>query len=195
MRPTLPHLPRHVVRFVVLGVAIALPAEAQTVPDDYFKYVPLNYPRIVRQTEASARFHLYGDQADPSYRDVSPADGIDDARGEWLRALALRFAPIMVRNTPQFPMDFRTFFHQESFPIFLDRWDVRRFQPSLADRQQVDLARLAGKLYLRILRPNWSALLPPADAVPPPLRDALDNLDNLDNQIRKLHEEAALAAA
>ena len=48
------------------------------------------------------------------------------------------------------------------------------------------------KLYLRILRPNWSALLPPADAVPPPLRDALDNLDN---QIRKLHEEAALAAA
>jgi hypothetical protein len=47
------------------------------------------------------------------------------------------------------------------------------------------------KLYLRILRPNWQALLPAADALPRPLRDALDHLDT---EIRKLHEEAALAA-
>jgi hypothetical protein len=48
------------------------------------------------------------------------------------------------------------------------------------------------KLYLRLLRPNWNALLPTADALPRPLRDALDHLDI---EIRKLHEEATLAAA
>ena len=46
------------------------------------------------------------------------------------------------------------------------------------------------KLYLRLLRPNWNALLPTADALPRPLRDALDHLDT---EIRKLHEEATLA--
>ena len=45
------------------------------------------------------------------------------------------------------------------------------------------------KLYLRLLRPNWNALLPTADALPRPLRDALDHLDT---EIRKLHQEAAL---
>ncbi len=47
------------------------------------------------------------------------------------------------------------------------------------------------KLYLRLLRPNWPALLPIDDAFPRPLREALDHLDT---EIRKLHEEAAFAA-
>jgi hypothetical protein len=47
------------------------------------------------------------------------------------------------------------------------------------------------KLYLRILRPQWNALLPESDHLPRPLRTALDQLDA---EIRKLHEEAALAA-
>jgi hypothetical protein len=47
------------------------------------------------------------------------------------------------------------------------------------------------KLYLRLLRPNWPALFPVDDALPRPLRDALDHLDT---EIRKLHEEAAFAA-
>ena len=47
------------------------------------------------------------------------------------------------------------------------------------------------KLYLRILRPSWAALLPDNDLLPPPIRAALDQLDL---EIRKLHEEAALAA-
>jgi hypothetical protein len=47
------------------------------------------------------------------------------------------------------------------------------------------------KLYLRILRPNWPALLPDGDRFPRSLRDALDLLDR---EIQKLHEEAALAA-
>jgi hypothetical protein len=47
------------------------------------------------------------------------------------------------------------------------------------------------KLYLRILRPQWNALLPESDHLPRPLRAALDQLDTA---IQKLHEEAAFAA-
>ena len=47
------------------------------------------------------------------------------------------------------------------------------------------------KLYLRILRPQWNALLPATDHLPRPLRAALDQLDA---EIQKLHQEAALAA-
>jgi hypothetical protein len=47
------------------------------------------------------------------------------------------------------------------------------------------------KLYLRILRPNWDALLPDTDRLPRPLRAALDQLDC---EIQKLYEEAALVA-
>src|SRR5262249_39207048 len=47
------------------------------------------------------------------------------------------------------------------------------------------------KLYLRILRPQWNALLPESDHLPRALRLALDHLDA---EIEKLHEEAALAA-
>jgi hypothetical protein len=47
------------------------------------------------------------------------------------------------------------------------------------------------KLYLRIFRLNWPALLPEQDGFPRSLRDALDLLDR---EIQKLHQEAALAA-
>jgi hypothetical protein len=47
------------------------------------------------------------------------------------------------------------------------------------------------KLYLRILRPNWAALLPQDNHSPRSLRAAFDVLDR---EIQKLHEEAALAA-
>jgi hypothetical protein len=47
------------------------------------------------------------------------------------------------------------------------------------------------KLYLRILRPNWAALLPEDDALPRSLRNALNHLDA---EIQKLHDEAAIAA-
>jgi hypothetical protein len=47
------------------------------------------------------------------------------------------------------------------------------------------------KLYLRILRPEWAALLPVNDQLPRPLRAALDQLEA---QIRQIHNEAALAA-
>jgi hypothetical protein len=47
------------------------------------------------------------------------------------------------------------------------------------------------KLYLRILRPQWNALLPDSDHWPRSLRLALDQLDT---EIDKLYTEAALAA-
>jgi len=47
------------------------------------------------------------------------------------------------------------------------------------------------KLYLRILRPHWSALQPMTDPVPRPLRTALDQLDA---EIQKLQQEADIAA-
>lgn len=47
------------------------------------------------------------------------------------------------------------------------------------------------KLYLRILRPEWAALLPVNDQLPRPLRAALDQLDA---QIRQIYKDAALAA-
>jgi hypothetical protein len=53
------------------------------------------------------------------------------------------------------------------------------------------VAFFSAKLYLRILRPEWAALLPLNDQLPRPLRAALDQLEA---QIRQLHKEAALAA-
>lgn len=53
------------------------------------------------------------------------------------------------------------------------------------------VAFFSAKLYLRILRPAWPALLPADDQLPQALRLALDTLDA---QIRKIHEEAVLAA-
>jgi hypothetical protein len=47
------------------------------------------------------------------------------------------------------------------------------------------------KLYLRILRPEWAALLPATDQLPRPLRAAFDQLDA---QIQHIYREAALAA-
>lgn len=53
------------------------------------------------------------------------------------------------------------------------------------------IAFFFSKLYLRILRPQWNALLPESDLLPRPLRTALDQLDAA---IQTLQEEAALAA-
>jgi hypothetical protein len=60
-----------------------------------------------------------------------------------------------------------------------------------SDHLRSQVAFFYAKLYLRILRPNWAALLPADDAVPHSLRTALDRLDA---EIHKLYEEATLAA-
>lgn len=118
-------------------------ANAQIADDDYLRFVPLSYPRIIRQTEATARFHLYGDPSDPTWRDVAPRDGVDDARGRWLTELSARFAPIMVRNSYQFPMDFRAFYRGDTFPLQIARWDITRSTFSILDNRSIDLAKTA----------------------------------------------------
>jgi hypothetical protein len=53
------------------------------------------------------------------------------------------------------------------------------------------VAFFCSKLYLRLLRPQWNALLPDSDHLPRSLRIALDQLAT---EIDKLHQEAAFAA-
>jgi hypothetical protein len=114
-------------------------------PTAYLSYVPLDYPRIVRETPESELVQLYGDPASPGYVDVAPRDGVDDARGAHLLALAVRFSPYLVRNTTSIPMDWKQFMARpRSFPIHVDRWELATSPPSLVRREQVDLAGLAG---------------------------------------------------
>jgi hypothetical protein len=61
----------------------------------------------------------------------------------------------------------------------------------IATSYGLKVAFFYAKLYLRILRPEWAALLPADDGLPHPLRSALAQLDTA---IRRIHEEAALAA-
>jgi len=52
---------------------------AQEIPkEDYITYMPLTYPKIKKQTDASEKLHLYGNRSASSYRDINPVDGIDD---------------------------------------------------------------------------------------------------------------------
>jgi hypothetical protein len=58
----------------------------------------------VRSTPDGLSIRGCGDPSGPGYRDEDPRDGVDDARMRHLQALAVRFAPLLVRNTPLFPM-------------------------------------------------------------------------------------------
>ncbi len=120
-------------------------ATAQEIPkSEYIEYEPLTSPRIVGQTRASAAWHLFGDPADSTYRDVSPRDGIDDKRHDLLLGLAVRFAPYMVRNTTNIPMDFKGFItRRPSFPLYVDTWDVATARGHLLRTDIVDFAALA----------------------------------------------------
>ena len=78
------------------------------------------------------------------------------------------------------------FAHNERLSRFL-RFVVERH----LEGRGLKVAFFYSKLYLRILRPQWNALLPECDHLPRGLRTALDHLDA---EIQKLHQEAALAA-
>ncbi|UCC83730.1 MAG: hypothetical protein JSW46_02005 [Gemmatimonadota bacterium] len=117
--------------------------QAQAIPrEEYLKYIPLEYPAMVRQTRATEAFNLYGDTSDPSYRDVAPIDGIDDRRHEVLLDLSVRFAPYMVMNTTAIPMSWRRYMDQgSSFALFVDTWDVSS-KPELIGTGEIDLVSL-----------------------------------------------------
>jgi hypothetical protein len=131
--------------FGLLLAALAQLGAAQEIPkSEYIEYEPLTSPRIVGQTRASAAWHLFGDPADAAYRDASPRDGMDDKRHDLLLGLAVRFAPYMVRNTTNIPMDFKGFItRRPSFPLYVDTWDVATARGHLLRTDIVDFAALA----------------------------------------------------
>src|SRR5438045_3864165 len=85
----------------------------------YIDVIP-SAPPIVAQSPATVRFSLYGDATNPTYRDVAPADGIDDDRATRLRAIADRFAPLLRRNNFSIPRRFQDL--AMSNTLLVDHW-------------------------------------------------------------------------
>ncbi len=127
-----------------LFLAGAIVVSAQPIPkEDYITYLPLTYPRIKIQTPASRDLHLFGNVSDPSYRDENPVDGIDDRRLEILKNIAVRFAPYMIQNTSDIPMDFKLFMaDKKSFSLFIDTWDLSPQRPELIREQSINMVEV-----------------------------------------------------
>ena len=122
------------------------PAGAKEIPrTEYIAYVPLTYPRLVRQTRASDALHLYGNRTDPGYRDIDPVDGIDDRRHNVLLTLAVRFAPYLVQNSGNFPVNFDSYAEAgDTFPLYADTWDVTGEKSRLINSERIDFNALRG---------------------------------------------------
>ena len=124
----------------VVPLLVGLDAQGQEIPrDEYLRYLSLKSPEIVRQTEANAELHIFGNTEDPEYQDTCPMDGIDDRRHKVLLALAVEFAPYLVLNSTMIPMDFRLFMERdEAFLLSVDRWDVSKYPPKLVGVETID---------------------------------------------------------
>jgi len=125
-------------------VLTPLTVSSQEIPrGEYLLHLPLSNPTLVPGTDASRALHLFGDPAAPGYRDESPRDGIDDRRNGILTALAVRFAPYLVQNTSDFPVDFSVFIeNRDSFPLFVDTWDTSEEIPVLLQTRGVNFSSL-----------------------------------------------------
>src|SRR6266550_4002019 len=119
-------------------------ADGQAIPKpDYVTYLPRDVALPVQATVGNRQFHLFGDAAGAGYRDEAPRDGIDDARERWLHALAVRFAPWMVRNSVDFPMDFRRFVEGgDASTLFIDAFDLSQARPRLLGTETIDFDQL-----------------------------------------------------
>jgi hypothetical protein len=132
---------------ILLQLAAIFRATSQAIPKpDYVTYLPRETLLPVQSTAGNRQFHLFGDSTTSSYRDESPRDGIDDAREQWLHSLALRFAPWMVRNSVDFPMDFRRFVETgEWSTLFIDAMDLSQAHPRLVGTETIEFGRLADR--------------------------------------------------
>src|SRR2546421_240230 len=121
-------------------------ASGQAIPKpDYVTYLPRDVALPVQATSGTRLFHLFGDSTTPGYRDAAPRDGIDDARALWLGALAVRFAPWMVRNSVDFPMNFRPFIEGgDASTLFVDAFDLSQARPRLLDTNALHCGRPRG---------------------------------------------------
>ena len=132
-------------RVTAFLVATSLvPLAAQQIPrSEYLQYVPLEYPRLQQQTPASASLNLYGDSSSPDYHDLDPMDGIDDRRHAILERMAVRFAPDLVQNTSDAPMDWMAFMNnQATFPLHVDTWNISAQEATVANTDAVDWVAL-----------------------------------------------------
>ena len=137
---------------VLIQLTTVLPATAQAIPKpDYVTYLPREILLPVQSTAGNRQFHLFGDSSTSSYRDEAPRDGIDDARELWLRSFAVRFAPWMVRNSVDFPMDFRRFVESgEGSTLFIDAVDLSQARPRLVGTETIEFGKLAGRACSRL---------------------------------------------
>jgi hypothetical protein len=95
------------------------------------------------QTKASLDLYLYGDPTHPDFRDVDPVDGIDDHRHAVLHKLGIKFAPHMVHNTTNIPIDItRLMKEKTAFPLYIDTWDVSLSKPELIKEESIDFLDL-----------------------------------------------------
>lgn len=130
---------------LVLIVTATQVAIAQDMPKtDYYSYLPLEVPRLIRQTPSSAMFHLFGDPSNPDFRDELPRDGIDDRRHNVLQKLAARFAPLMVLNTTNVPLDFRIFARgKDAYNLHIDHWNTVGESGTLLREETINLLATA----------------------------------------------------
>lgn len=135
-----------VAAFLLAGLAASSPAQdRQMTREEYFRYLPLTYPRIVRQTAPDSAFDLYGAPVGAPYRDASPLDGIDDRRGALLEALGVRFSPFMIRNTGNVPLDMqKAQVISGATLLTIDRWDIYA-SARLLGTETVDFATLGAQ--------------------------------------------------
>lgn len=140
----------------LLACLVALPpaASGQELPrDGYLRLLPLQHRQIRAATPASRELHLFGDRSHPAYRDVAPRDGIDDRRGRRLEALAVRFAPFLMRNTPMAPLSFEAFAEGEDrFPLHVDRWHLTRPGGRLVSSRSIEMGTYRDSTDDRALR-------------------------------------------
>jgi hypothetical protein len=129
---------------LLIRAAVPHRATAQAIPKpDYVTYLPREAALPVQATVGNRQFHMFGDATGAGYRDEAPRDGIDDARERWLHALAVRFAPWMVRNSVDFPMNFRRFVEGgDASTLFIDAFDLSQARPRLLGTQTVDFDQL-----------------------------------------------------
>ena len=143
----------NVLTLVIVGVVtllVGLDVQGQEIPrDEYLRYLPLKYPKIVCQTDASAELHLFGNMKDPEYQDTDPVDGIDDRRNKVLLDLARQFSPLLVLNSTLVPMDFRLFMeHEKVCFLSIDKWNISSESPKRVGSETI----------------NWQLILHPTSA-------------------------------
>ena len=145
-------MPRFLIRSALLLTAVfactlATSGDAfgQAIPrDEYLRFVPLEIPRVIRATPTSERLHLYGNPADPEYRDVDPFDGMDDRRFAIFKDLSVRFAPFMVQNTWSVPLDLKGFREDGvAGRLNVDTWNLMTRPNALTSTEEVPFFPIA----------------------------------------------------